>query len=269
MDSIHGSFRTPLNRQPAEAAEVRARELLGDEELQRILKQGPRSETPVPRQVFVNRNLHLAKVALIGFDMDYTLAIYHLRRLEQLSYDLTVERLVTNCGYTEEIRQVPYDHSFVLRGVFVDKVRGNLLKIDRFGHVGRAYHGRRLLADEEIQRLYRNERIRMKSTDYAWIDTLFALPEACLLAGIIDLYESKLARPLDYRKLYDATAAVITAGHIDFLETIAERVADTAFADSERITRVRVAVRKPQVTLGGPLDYAEVVIELLRPSAGV
>ena len=74
---------------------------------------------------------------------------------------------------------------------------------------------------------------------------------------------------VDYRKLYDATAAVITAGHIDFLETIAERVAGTAFADSERITRVRVAVRKPQVTLGGPLDYAEVVIELLRPSAGV
>ena len=215
MDSIHGSFRTPLNRQIAEAAEVRAQDLLGDEELQRILKQGPRSETPVPRQVFVNRNLHMAKVELIGFDMDYTLAIYHLRRLEQLSYDLTVERLIKNCGYTEEIRQVPYDHSFVLRGVFVDKVRGNLLKIDRFGYVGRAYHGRRLLADEEIQRLYRNERIRMKSTDYAWIDTLFALPEACLLAGIIDLYETKLSLPIDYRKLYDDIREAIDTVHRD------------------------------------------------------
>jgi len=111
------------------------------------LEQGPRNETPVSRQMFVNRNLHMGKVDLIGFDMDYTLAIYHLRRLEQLSYDLTVDRLIKHCGYADDIRQVPYDHSFVLRGVFVDKVRGNLLKIDRFGYVGRAYHGRTLLPD--------------------------------------------------------------------------------------------------------------------------
>lgn len=74
---------------------------------------------------------------------------------------------------------------------------------------------------------------------------------------------------VDYSRLYAATAAVMTVGHIEFLETIAERVAGSAFADSERITRVRVAVRKPQVTLGGPLDYAEVAIERLRPAAGV
>ena len=74
---------------------------------------------------------------------------------------------------------------------------------------------------------------------------------------------------VDYRRLYDATAAVITAGHIDFLEEICERVAAAAFAASERITRTRVAVRKPHVALGGPLAYAEVKVEQLRPAAGV
>ncbi|MBL8913842.1 MAG: HAD family hydrolase, partial [Archangium sp.] len=143
----------------------------------------------------------MGKVELIGFDMDYTLAIYHLRRLEQLSYDLTVDRLVSRYGYPEDIRKIPYDHSFVLRGVFVDKRSGNLLKIDRFGYVGRAYHGRKLLPEEDIQKLYRNERIRMKNQEYAWIDTLFALPEACLFAGIVELYETKLNRALDYTKL--------------------------------------------------------------------
>lgn len=74
---------------------------------------------------------------------------------------------------------------------------------------------------------------------------------------------------VDYRALYDATAAVINSGHIDFLEDIADRVASRVFSESDRITRTRIAVRKPHVTLGGPLDHAEVVIERLRPSAGV
>lgn len=74
---------------------------------------------------------------------------------------------------------------------------------------------------------------------------------------------------VDYRRLYDATASVINGGHIDFLEDIAGRVASAAFEVSERVTRTRVSVRKPHVSLGGPLAYAEVRIDRLRPAAGV
>jgi dihydroneopterin aldolase len=74
---------------------------------------------------------------------------------------------------------------------------------------------------------------------------------------------------VDYRRLYDATAGVMTSGHIDFLENIAQRVASSAFEASDRVARVRVAVRKPHVALGGPLAHAEVRIDRLRPAAGV
>jgi dihydroneopterin aldolase len=74
---------------------------------------------------------------------------------------------------------------------------------------------------------------------------------------------------VDYRRLYDAAAAVINAGHIDFLEDIAEMIADSAFEVSTRVTRIHIAVRKPHVSLGGPLAYAEVTIDRLRPAAGV
>ena len=74
---------------------------------------------------------------------------------------------------------------------------------------------------------------------------------------------------VDYRRLYEAVAAVITAGHIDFLEDIAEKIADSAFEISTRVTRTNIAVRKPHVSLGGPLAYAEVRIDRLRPAAGV
>jgi dihydroneopterin aldolase len=73
---------------------------------------------------------------------------------------------------------------------------------------------------------------------------------------------------VDYRRLYEATAAVLGGGHIDFLEDIAERVASGAFAASDRVTRATVAVRKPHVSLGGPLAFAEVRIDRLRPAAG-
>lgn len=74
---------------------------------------------------------------------------------------------------------------------------------------------------------------------------------------------------VDYRRLYDMTASIVGAGHIDFLEDVADRVASGAFETSDRVTRARVSVRKPHVSLGGPLAYAEVRIDRLRPAAGV
>ncbi|HET9426562.1 MAG TPA: dihydroneopterin aldolase [Gemmatimonadaceae bacterium] len=73
---------------------------------------------------------------------------------------------------------------------------------------------------------------------------------------------------VDYRRLYEATASVIASGHIDFLEDIAEQVATGAFEASDRVTRARVAIRKPHVALNGPLAYAEVRIDRLRQAAG-
>lgn len=268
MESIHGSIFGNHDRQHADEALTRARQVLADNELQTILSQPPLNETPVPRQVFVNRNLHMGKVELIGFDMDYTLAIYHLRRLEQLSYDLTVDRMISRYGYPEEIRKIPYDHSFVLRGVFVDKRNGNLLKIDRFGYVGRAYHGRELLPDEDIQKLYRNERIRMKNTEYAWIDTLFALPEACLFAGVVDLFEKKLGQTVNYTKLYDEIREAIDTVHRDnsLKKIIREDIGKYIFKDQElapALHKLRSGGKKLFILTNSLWDYTNAVMTYL------
>jgi dihydroneopterin aldolase len=66
---------------------------------------------------------------------------------------------------------------------------------------------------------------------------------------------------LDYRDLYELTAAIVRAGPIDFLEEIGERIAKVTIDRGPRVQSVRVAVRKPHVALGGPLDYAEVVVQ--------
>ena len=66
---------------------------------------------------------------------------------------------------------------------------------------------------------------------------------------------------VDYRGLYDLVARVLEPGPIDFLEEIADRIASAALAHNARVHAARVAVRKPHVALGGPLAYAEVVVE--------
>jgi 7,8-dihydroneopterin aldolase/epimerase/oxygenase len=88
-------------------------------------------------------------------------------------------------------------------------------------------------------------------------------------------HEQELAQPLeidltvrlgpgrevvDYRGLYDDAASVVGAGPLLYLEEIADAVATRALSRA-RVLHARVAVRKPHVGLGGPLDYAEVVVE--------
>lgn len=264
--SIHGSF--PPERVRAVEAEQRAAGILQDEELARLLATPrERREIERARQIFVNRNLRMANVELIGFDMDYTLAIYHMRRIEQLSFDMTLAKLVKAFGYPEEISQVQYNHHFVMRGLVVDKANGNLIKMDRFGHVGRAYHGLKPLAPELWQKLYRHERIRTKNPQYAWIDTLFALPEACLFAGIIELQEG-LGRQVDYGKLYDDIREAIDTVHRDnsLKAEIRKDIGHYIFKDPElgpALHKLRSGGKKLFLLTNSLWDYTDAVMRYL------
>jgi dihydroneopterin aldolase len=68
---------------------------------------------------------------------------------------------------------------------------------------------------------------------------------------------------VDYRRVYDLVAEVVTHGHTNFLEEVVERIADRAL-ELPQVERVRIAVRKPNVALPGPLAYAEVALERER-----
>jgi dihydroneopterin aldolase len=68
---------------------------------------------------------------------------------------------------------------------------------------------------------------------------------------------------VDYRRLYERVQTVLAKGPIDYLEEVGDRIAAGVLED-RRVIRVRVAVRKPHVTLPGPLAYAEVVVGRFR-----
>lgn len=54
------------------------------------------------RRVFVNRNLRMDEIEAVGFDMDYTLAIYNQPRIETLSVTCTLDKLVHQRGYPDD-----------------------------------------------------------------------------------------------------------------------------------------------------------------------
>jgi dihydroneopterin aldolase len=67
---------------------------------------------------------------------------------------------------------------------------------------------------------------------------------------------------LDYRRLYDLTMLAV-AREPRYLEELGDEIASQVMRTSGA-QKVRVAVRKPNVALPGPLAHAEVVIERRR-----
>lgn len=144
------------------------------------------------RRVFVNRTLRLETIQYIGFDLDWTLADYNRRPLEELTFQLARKRLLDHHGYPESILQAEFRPEFPQRGLIVDKEAGTVLRMDRHRYVGQAYLGRHRLDRQELMQSYRYEPINPSSSRYYHVDTLFELPETNLFAEIIELARQDL-----------------------------------------------------------------------------
>jgi HAD superfamily 5'-nucleotidase-like hydrolase len=172
-------------------------------------------EIPRPNRVYVNRNLKLSHVEVVGFDMDYTLALYNQPKIEELSIRSTLQKLITTRGYPAAIGALTYDPALGIRGLVVDRQQGNVFKPDRYGTPGRAMHGfgaldRGLRAD-----LYQRQRITLSAARYSWIDSLFALPEAVMYLVLIEFFDRFDGPKPDYGTLWQDIRSCIDLAHRD------------------------------------------------------
>jgi 5'-nucleotidase len=192
--------------------------------LEEFLAQGSFSVAPGiarHRRVFCNRNLRMNGIAWVGFDMDYTLAIYNQKEMDELSIRATIEKLVAR-GYPEFIRTIPYSTEFAVRGLLIDKRLGHILKMNRYKLVTKGYHGLRELGKDELRQLYHSKKIRPATPRFHWIDTLYALSEATLYAAIVEAF-SQRRMSIDYAKTFADIRDGIDEAHRDgtILETVA------------------------------------------------
>jgi HAD superfamily 5'-nucleotidase-like hydrolase len=186
-----------------------------------FLARAPSPGIPRPRRIFCNRNLRMNNIAWVGFDMDYTLAIYNQQEMDELSIQATIAKLAQR-GYPEFVKTIPYSTAFPVRGLLIDKRFGHILKMNRYKFVTKGYHGFRELAKDELRALYHAKKIRPATPRYHWIDTLYALSEASVYAALVEAME-KRGLHIDYAKAFSDIRECIDEAHRD--GTILEAVA--------------------------------------------
>jgi 5'-nucleotidase len=228
-------------------------------------------EADIPRRkrVFVNRNLKMEDVDLVGFDMDYTLAIYNQEAMEALSIQLTLQKLVEGRGYSPRILELAYPSEWAVRGLMVDKQHGHIFKMDQYGHVGRVVHGEKKLTREQRGELYRQARVKPTQPRFAWVDTLFALPEVVMYRRLIDFLEHEEPRKKhDYAKLWEDVRACIDEAHRDdsLKSVVKANLARFVSFDPElapTLHKLRSAGKRLFVLTNSLWDYTDAVMRFL------
>jgi HAD superfamily 5'-nucleotidase-like hydrolase len=166
------------------------------------------------RRVFCNRNIRLDQIEWVGFDMDYTLAVYDQPKMDRLTILAALPKLIPR-GYPESLCDIDYVLDFPMRGLVVDRKLGNVLKMDCHKYVKRAYHGLSELSYDERRASYHGTRIRAKGTSrFHFIDTLYALSEVTLFACGVAHMES-LGLSVDYTKWFSDIRESVDISHQD------------------------------------------------------
>jgi len=173
------------------------------------------AQPPTARRIYCNRDMRLDQIDAIGFDMDYTLAIYRQEAIDQLSVEATATKLVAR-GYPSSLLSMPYATRFPIRGLLVDTKLGNIIKTDRYRYAKTAYHGTKELSSEERKKLYQGKRIRPGMQRYYSVDTLYALSEVTVFAAVVDeLGKTRTRSAQDYPKLFQDVRDSIDEAHRD------------------------------------------------------
>ena len=114
---------------------------------------------PPAHKLYALRTLPMGEIKAIGFDMDHTLARYRSPEIDGLAFKKAARLLVRDRGYSPWLLEQDYDPDFAVRGLVLDGLRGNLLKLNRERQVVRACHGSRALARPELEATYGRRRL--------------------------------------------------------------------------------------------------------------
>ncbi len=175
---------------------------------------GTRSGTPRrERDIFCNRTLNLRAIRAIGYDMDYTLVHYRIEEWERRAYAYLRQKLDA-LGWP--VDGLEFDPQLVVRGLILDLESGNVLKVNRFGYVKRAYHGTREMPFEEHRALYSRQLVDLHEKRYVFLNTLFSLSEACMYAQLVDRLDAgNVPGVVGYADLYRAVRTSIDEAHME------------------------------------------------------
>ncbi len=167
---------------------------------------------PPAHKLYALRTLPLGDIKAIGFDMDHTLARYRSPEIDELAFKKAARLLVRERGYSPWLLEVAYNPTFAVRGLVLDGIRGNLLKLNRERQVVRACHGSKAMPRPALDLVYSRRRLATSAKGFRSIDTLFEIPESFLYAQLVDGLDQGILKAENYLQLFqDARWAIDTA----------------------------------------------------------
>ncbi len=164
--------------------------------------------------IFINRTLNMKKIKAIGFDMDYTIVRYNTEAFERFTHQATLKKLVSEKKYPEEILKLEFDFQRVIQGLVIDKKKGNLLKVSRFGKVKSSYHGLTPIDFKEQQKMYGNGVIDLSDIHIQSLDTNFSVSNGVLYSQLVEM-KKKGAQFPDFETLADDIKEALDICHSD------------------------------------------------------
>ena len=148
--------------------------------------------------------------------MDHTLIRYNTENFERLSHTIIMEKLVINKNYPEQIKKLQFDFNFALRGLVIDKPKGNLLKLNRYTAIRNCFHGLKPLDFKIRQKTYRSTYVDLSKSDYLSVDTSFSYSLAHAYSQLVDLKDSDPNSKLpDYAQMADDVLDALDQAHRD------------------------------------------------------
>ncbi|KAG0496490.1 hypothetical protein HPP92_001181 [Vanilla planifolia] len=210
---LHGAVN--LEDPIEERAKIEAKE--AENLLNELGVLDPLSARQSAHGIFCSRTLNLRSISAIGYDMDYTLVHYNVMAWEGRAYDHGMENL-KSMGFP--VDGLKFDPNLVIRGLVIDKERGNLVKADRFGYVKRAMHGTKMLSTRAVSESYGRELVDLrKESRWEFLNTLFSVSEAVMYMQLVDRLDQgdvpvELG-PLDYYGLYKAVSRALFRAHVE------------------------------------------------------
>jgi HAD superfamily 5'-nucleotidase-like hydrolase len=219
-------------------------------------------------KVFVNRTLNMRKIKYIGFDMDHTLVRYHTQEFEQLAHEIMKKSLVEKKGYPSSVLNLAFHYDLAVRGLVIDRKKGNLLKVSRHGAIRASYHGTKPIDFMTQQKLYKSIYIDLSDTHlYTPIDTAFSISVATLFAQLVDIKdgEGKDTMP-DYDTIAVDVISTLDIAHSDgsIKGTVAENLDKFIVRDPEVVAgleRYRIHDKKVFVVTNSDFYYTKLLLD--------
>ncbi|XP_064607332.1 5'-nucleotidase domain-containing protein 1-like [Liolophura sinensis] len=149
----------------------------------------------------------LADSDAFGFDLDHTLAKFNLVENFRLTYSCVAEYLISERGYSSELRQDLNIHKdFCTKGLVLDTPKGNILKLAYDGTVLRASHGTRMMQRSEVLELYGDTKVwehfsylrdnfNSDGNNFRIFENYFDMPGIVISARIVDIIDKKAGKP--------------------------------------------------------------------------